>query len=461
LTSISYLMLIAYELVLLTFSLGVMILALPIPLRGLKAWSGRLISDSIIAFILITLFWTLISFSNNFPLMFGWNWEGFNDWITHILGLLLAFKAVIAAIIAAARAFYLSQLVSTLLWPIDKIVNIVILTFVTIYALSIVVRKSYLYLAALGIVLYALPLRMGKSAGAWLLSFALVFNAGLPLLPAFISSITNSEPPQIQDLGASFAEVRLIDYEGYPVTAGLVRVYINETGGLEEIAHYPVGGDGYLVGKYDTGYVTIPTKIPTYWVLEFDGVLIPLYPLPLIPTNENLTISGYNLTLKAPSILYQSGYEIVLTSSQQVLNLERLPAGVNANVYLNEGDFVEVDIPEGCTADLQVNGTTTIDEGSWSWMGINGQYYRVEALEAGVVNVTVTFQGTCNEKPQLPPIKDYVFDYLGLAHFSRKTLPNMIVGFILLPSIYVFMLSSITFAIARLLGGRERIIPRL
>lgn len=460
-TSISYIMLIAYELVLLTFSLGVLILALPIPLRGLKAWSGRLISDSILAFILITLFWTLISFSNGFPLMFGWSWEEFSDWLTHILGLLLAFKAVIAAIIAAARAFYLSQLVSSMLWPIDNVVNIVILTFTTIYALSIVVRKSYLYLAALGIALYALPLRVGKSAGAWLLSFALVFNAGLPLLPAFITSTTNAEPPQLEDLGASFAQVRILDVGGYPVAGGLVHVYINNTGAPEEVARYPVGGDGYLIGKYSVGYISMPTKVPTYWALELDGVLIPLYPLPLNPSNDNLTLTGYNLTLKASSILFQEGYKAVITSSRQVLNLKRSPGELTASVYLNSGDFIEVDVPEGCTADFHVDGTVVVKEGSWEWLGLNGWYYRMDASEPGIVNLTVSFQGVCSEKPQPPEAKDYIFDYLGLASFSSKTLPNLVVGFILLPSIFIFMLSSITFAIARLLGGRGGITPRL
>jgi hypothetical protein len=462
LTSISYLMLIAYELVLLTFSLGVLILALPIPLRSLKAWSGRLISDSILAFVLISLFWTLISFSNSLPLMFGWSWEEFNAWLTHVLGLLLAFKAVIAAVIAAARAFYLSQLVSTLLWPIDKIINIIILTFTTIYALSIVVKKSYLYLAALGIALYALPLRVGKSAGAWLLSFALVFNAGLPLLPAFITTTTNTEPPQLEDLGVSFAQVRILGAGNYPVTKGFVHVYINNTGGFEEIARYPVGGDGYLIDKYDVGYVSIPTRVPTYWVLEIDGVLVPLHPLPLSPTSDNLTMTGYNLTLRAPSILFQEGYKAVLTSSRQLLELNRSANRLSVSIYLNNGDFIEIEVPETCTAYFQTNSTRiTVEEGSWEWLGLNGLYYRLEAVKPGIVSLNVSFQGVCKEEPQLPSAKDYILDYLGLAGFSSKTLPNLVVGFILLPSIFIFILSSITFALARLLGGRERIIPRL
>ncbi|MEB2837277.1 MAG: hypothetical protein GSR80_000486 [Desulfurococcales archaeon] len=458
--SVNYLMLVAYELVMLTFSLGALIIALPVPLRGVKVWGGRLISDSVLAFILITLYWTLIQFSDSLPTLLGWTWGSFTDWYNHVLAIALGVKMMIAAIIASARLVYLSYLVYSLLWPLDKVVNMVILTFTTIGALMLIVRKTYMYLAALGIALYSLPLRIGKSAGAGLLAFALVFNAGLPLMPAFISSAMGMAPEIPESLGALIAKVRVYDATGYPVTAGFVRERIVDNGKSVEVARYLVGENGYLDGPYGLGYASMPSRAPSYWSLEIDGVIIPLYPYPLDPTTLNESLSGYNINLTTPFLLYQSGYRIVYTDTRTAR--ASLEGGeVRVSAYLDSGQYVEADAPSGCRVDYTYEGPMSVEKGVWEWRGITGSYLRLVAGEPGYYNVTFKFEGSCRAKPQLPEPKDYIMDYLGLTKFSRTGAPRMLVGYVILPSIYLFVLSSIAFALARLLGGRERLIPRL
>ncbi|MEB3816449.1 MAG: hypothetical protein LRS46_00695 [Desulfurococcales archaeon] len=463
--SIGYIMLVAYNLILMTFTLGVLILALPIPLRGLKAWSGKLIADSIMAFVLMSLYWTLIQFSDKFPLLFGWTWAAFADWYFHALTLVVGIKAAIAALLAASRPVYLSRALGSLLSPLNTVLNIVLLTFATIGALMIVIRKAYLYLAALGIALYSLPFRLGRSAGASLLAFAIVFNAGLPLLPAFLMNMTGAQPPEMNLLGVAFAHVSVQDWGGLPIRSGLVRVYSYVNGSYKEIARYHVGPDGDLVGKYGSNIVSLPSKAPSYWYLELDGVTFPLYPSPLSPGSLNTTEDYvYKVKLEAPHILYQHEYLVVFTSnppSQGNTNIEYGENTLRVGIYMSSGEYLEVDAPKGCRVEFNYTGPATPDKGSWYWLGVEGYYLRLTASQAGYFNVTISFSGSCNANPELPPVKDYAFDYLGLTNYSRSLTPKLLMGFVVLPALYLFILSSVTFALARLLGGRERLIPRL
>ena len=462
-TPIGYTLLVAYELIMLTFSLGVLILALPIPLRGLKAWGSRMIVDSISAFILLSLYATLIELSNTIPSLLGWTWEGFYTWYDNALALVFTLKTIIASLIAAAKTLYMSQLVSSLLGPIDRLVNIMLIALVTIGTLSTIIRATYQYLAALGIALYALPARIGKSAGAWLLSFAIIFNAGIPLLPSFLNYATSAQPSIPEGLGATFAKINVVDLQGYPVDSGYVEVYAPVNNTLERVAVYHVSeSDGTLLGKYGSDYVSLPSDTISYWALVVDSVYLPLYPLPLNGTQSlNTSSAGYTATLHADNLLFLTKYKLVYYSAGQIYSIDRYPDGVVVSLYLDAGEYVEALAPEGCEISLSYTGDGHVDEGSWSWLGVTGTFKRYTADSSGFHQVVVAFSGDCPSQPNLPEIEDYALDYLGLAGLSRNTIPNMLLSLLLLPSIYLFILSSITAAMARFLGGRERLLPRL
>jgi len=461
-TPIGYLLLVAYELIWLTFTLGVLVLALPVPLRGLKVWGGRMIADSIAAFILLSAYTTLVNLSNAIPPLLGWSWDGFYQWYTSSLTLVVGVKTLIASLLAAAKTFNMAQLASALLSPIDRISTIMLLTLLTVGALASIVRTTYTYLAALGIALYAMPLRVGKSAGAWLLSFAIVFNAGLPLLPLFLSNSMGGQSSIPTGLGATFAQVSIESYSGDPVTSGYVEVYAPVNGTLERVALYHISQDGLLRGKYGSGYVSMPSSAPSYWLLVIDSVYIPLHPLPLNGTDAlNLTESGYTGVLRASNLVYQRGYTIAYYSDGSVDYLSAGPYGFNLTIELPQGEYVEVLTPSGCSASITYSGDGQVEEGSWEWAGLTGSYLRYTALAGGVHTLSVAISGSCNAKPEMPPQEDYALDYLGLASISVDRVPKMLLSLILLPSIYLFMLTSLTAALARFLGGRERFLPRL
>jgi hypothetical protein len=459
---ISYVLLVAYELVMLTFSLGVLILALPIPLRGVKSWSTRMIADSIAAFILLLLYTTIIEISDSLPSLLGWTWEAFYSWYSNALGVVIALKALIASLIAAAKAFYMSQLVSSLIGPVDRLVSLMLLGLVSIWTLASIVRATYQYLIALGIALYSLPFRLGKSAGAWLIAFAAVFNAGLPLLPAFLQQAVGNQPSIPEGMDATFAKVSVEDYNGEYVNSGYIEVYILANGTLTEIARYHISPEGAAIGKYGSGYVSLPASMPSYWVLVLDSVYLPLQPLPLNGTSDlNVTSEGYSATLRSPNLLYQDDYKIVYFSSGELYSLETGDNTVTVTLHLDAGEYVEALAPSGCTIEISYTGDGYISEGSWEWLGISGSYKRYTASSSGDHSLTVTFYGSCQAKPSLPQVEDYALDYLGLTNLSSQTIPALLLSLLLLPTLFIFLLSSIAAALARFLGGREKIIPRL
>ena len=137
---ITTLLIIGYKLSLLTFSIGVLIYALPIPWSGLKSWGPRLIWDSIAATILLSLFYFLIKISNKIPLYLGGSWSYFEAWLNNALAFAITLKELVLIAYAAARTLDLSRVVSSLLWPIDRLANALWLFMITIYGLAVLLN---------------------------------------------------------------------------------------------------------------------------------------------------------------------------------------------------------------------------------------------------------------------------------------------------------------------------------
>jgi len=92
------LLFLAYDLAMLSFFIGVLIYALPIPWYPLKRWAPRLMVDSIIAAILAISFYTLLDVSNFIARILGGSWELFYKWLKTSIGVMIGLKTLVFTI---------------------------------------------------------------------------------------------------------------------------------------------------------------------------------------------------------------------------------------------------------------------------------------------------------------------------------------------------------------------------
>ncbi|GAB6148501.1 hypothetical protein [Stetteria hydrogenophila] len=446
---------IAYYLALLTFSTGVLIYALPLPWRSVKSWAPRLIGDSIYAVALISTYLVILKFTDYLLGLLGGSWDTFWSWVSSAVGFITALKTLVVTILAAARALQASWVVSSITWPIDRVANLVLVTAATLSGLGWLVSNYRDILIALGIVLLSLPLRIGRWAGAWLIAFAIVFYIGLPLLPAFSAWL--AQPPSE---GARFnftvASVNLLDTTGGRVDSGVLRLSL--TPGGDPIGVYPVE-DGIVDGKLGPGRVSLPSNTPIYASLELDGLLLPLAPYPFTVEESGILAPGPTLNLTAVNLAYSDGLLAVVTSSSMVsVALEVEGGNVTIYTWAPQEYYVDVRYPEGCVVNVS-HTAVAVEEGSWEWRGVKGKTLRLHS--DGAMALTLSYSGSCSPDFKKPEARDYLLDVWGITSLiNSETIASIILYYITLPIMYNLTLASLAYGLARVLGGRERFMPK-
>ncbi len=187
----------AYYLSILTFYLGVLIYALPIPITGLKRWGPRLISDAFFVASLTFGFYAILNAANYIAQVLGSDWVryfGFlNAQLTAQLSMIFGLSALTKFVppkFAPIISKLISSLVGKLMWAVYATMFM--------YIIGFVIYKDYTLFASLGIALMAIPFRIARGAGAFLLAFSLVFFVALPLYPAFFSMIVVPPKPNVE-----------------------------------------------------------------------------------------------------------------------------------------------------------------------------------------------------------------------------------------------------------------------
>jgi hypothetical protein len=459
---VTSLLIIGYKLSLLTFSIGTLIYALPVPWRGLKIWGPRLVWDSISAFIFLSIYYVLLEISNKIPMLLGGSWAYLISWMKSLIAFTLSLKEIVIIAYTAAKALGPLKMLSSLLWPIDRLSNVLWIFLASVYGLSIFIKSYCFVLLALGIVLYAIPFRLGRSAGSWLIAFALVFNAGLPLLPNFVSSFYQTGQKGVSPIvnyGLVYVKINITDYSGKPLDLGIVDFYVIDQGKANLVGKYAIARGGSLYSGYSEGYIPLPSKKEVYAYLEIYSLKMPIYPFPI--TTANLTVNGneYYLRLVPHNLIWhKDGLILVTTASNVSANIVK---DNEIRVYINDSDYyVDIRSPEGCQYSLSLKGKLLRSEkGNWTWLNLKGTYKRLYLKGEALIDIKVV--NNCIVVPNYPKLIDYYVDFLGEGIFlDTDFLRSLIILFFTLPLIYIFLLFSIAYALAKLIGGRERIIPR-
>ncbi len=454
-------LIVAFKLAMLTFYTGVLVYALPIPWRPLKRWAPILIWDSVAAAVVSLLFYFLVDMSNRVAQLIGGSWEFFDAWFGVSFSFLAAVKAAIIYVTAVFSALGKSVLAKRLLSPIDTAVNTSLFTVFWVAGIAYFVRTFGSYLAAVGVALYAIPFRLTRGAGAWLLAFYLVFNAGLQVMPVLMGYLAEQpggpNPGRLERYGLSLARLEVVDAAGHRVEGGVLLMRVPPEG---EVASTMRIVNGVVRDSAGGSLVSVPSRADHAYILEVNGVAVYLTPYPTRPVDYDVDVDGvWKLTLHAPNIVWADYYVVAFTSG----SVESVDRGnvTSITVALDAGDYVAVRYPSACLVDVEVDDRLSVERGSWVWRNLAGEEVRGTAVEEGEYTVTVNTT-MCNPPDPKVRVTSYLYWALGISDFiDLNPIAAMILYYVTVPFLYVFLLLSATAGVARALGGRDRLPIRL
>ncbi len=443
----------AYKLAILTFYIGVLIYALPIPLPGLKRWAPALMADSILAAALVFIIYSLLDLSDYIASALGGSWPLYDAWYNDAMGVIVSVKAAVAALYSIPDPGGVLSGAKILVAPVDKAATAALLFLLTVGGIHLLIYTYGPLLAAVGVALYSVPFRVLRGAGAWLISFILVFNAGLQVLPVFLATVASApgspiDPPSGLESGVVYREIRVLNVMGDPIRGGLLVVY-NSTGG--RAAAYPVDGEGYARSSSGDRQVSLPEGEVMFDLIS-NAVSFPLEP-DLVDT----TSSSGEIVVWSPHIFWSPGTLQYAYTIGEITGYSVNETHSSYQIELYPGEFVEIRYPQECPVQVEYQGLEAI-EGETSWEGVDVVKLRLKAVQYSIYNITL-YPAQCNVDPGLDaedylsgPDGDFV-DYNILAAF--------ILYYFTVPMIYIFTLFIATTGLARLLGGRDRIPVRV
>ena len=174
-----------------TYVLGVLFQTLPLTKAEIKAWGPTMMWDAVIAEVAIGLVYavqtavsylsSLIQTSFDIPL---------DPSISYglILAQLTSMDATIILLISSLSATVVlapvAELLSRMLGSVASWVTNAIIFWTVIYTLINVIPVIWLVLYEIGIVFFALPLRLGRRLGSYFMGGSIVSAVSLPVLPS-------------------------------------------------------------------------------------------------------------------------------------------------------------------------------------------------------------------------------------------------------------------------------------
>ncbi|QIW23263.1 hypothetical protein EWF20_03305 [Sulfolobus sp. S-194] len=170
----------------LTYSLGALFYALPIPVYGVKKWGPRMITDSIYIVVWITIYTVVLSLMQQLLTLLGASWSSYFQWLYAVENYDIIQYEIIEAIINAM------QYVSGTFAPFMLFTFLLSMATSFIEFLTIISQMIYQYsglFIAMGILLMAIPFRIGRAIGASFIASSIVFYIGLPYLPIFLTQL--------------------------------------------------------------------------------------------------------------------------------------------------------------------------------------------------------------------------------------------------------------------------------
>lgn len=445
-------LLLASNLALLTYIIGVLILTLPIPYKGLKKWGIFLIIDAISTMVLISIYGILLYLSDYILNLIGYSWSSFLNWLvarTAVLLTLFGALSYISSLFKGIHAFVISSPINIAI----TYVSLALSALKIIYFLALTIYSLKNKLMLLGIVLYSLPFRIGKGVGAFLIASSIIMYVGFPLLPAFTAYLT---PSIGQSLGSSFinsTKVVIVDEMGNRIPYPILLVYTKAN--EDEPKGVILGNrDGVIYLGYSKDL--IPTNITLFFKVEFMGYLF----VPR-PHEVNTSEIGSRLLLKTPFLLYGNGLSIILGNDVivkgmanygDILIINLYTQSVGAQIKLVRYSNVGIDY-------ITINDVNVVCNWSmFTWRNIK-LYECTLPLNKSSNSLTIVF------KSIYEPLRPKVIEkrFIALSDLTKLFYSYIVMGvtylytLVFLPSVYIAFLTSMSVALSRVLGGGIKI----
>lgn len=182
---------VGHSLAALLYVLGVLVQTLPIPYGAIKAHGPQLMRDGVISEIailsvsLVTLLvsWVSQMFSTAVQMPVGPD-TAFGIIIAQLsaieVSILLLIGFVSSTVILAPLAFAISSITSSIL----TFVTVALIIWLIVKAISGIIIASWLSFYIFGLVMFALPFRIGRGVGAMFMAASLVAVIAIPIMPS-------------------------------------------------------------------------------------------------------------------------------------------------------------------------------------------------------------------------------------------------------------------------------------
>ena len=475
------------------YYLGTFLLAAPIPHRGLKRFARYMIQDGVTYAILAPIALSLPSIIHATELYFSYDsqaafvnlfhWLGFNESgqpITHgiIEEITGVYTSVIFKIMLASILIVFGKAASTLqLSYADALTTVLsgaIMSLQVLFYFALFIWKLALpLLASMGAIIYGLPARFGRQAGAALIAMGIVFYVGMPFMPHFVNMFAVPDRPRSAEIAALVDEfaIKADRFNKKYGELGTVRWQINPMGGPNDYycilisddmvwwtdergggeCPLPAGEHAYTITHFgDTGYLTGHVTVTTNQTTEV-SLTYPAWNFP-VGTNSTGDVHATDVTIVS------AGYGTIRVKCPEGSGISYVDVTVNNKTTLTnfriEGDSLQVpatmqerSILYKVPIDLgrYGNGTRTIDfqvEGT----GPTGRFPN-NNLPTGE-NMMKEGKGVFSDQAK---IFQPMFD------FSSAVLLTTIV----LPVTYLLILMQVGREVAKALGGRRMPLPEV
>ena len=185
----------AFYLAGLTYFLGVIFYALPIPLKRIKKWGPLLIKDSIYTLVLLSIYNYIIYSSHYILHLLGVSWSNYFLNESQNLNTLSTIYVIFSAIKIAGSANIITGVVTSSILSftgLNAFINATsdsLLAYLILYYFSLIIYHLLPWFLAMGVLFMSLPFRLGRSIGSGLIASSIVFYIGLPLMTNFSNAL--------------------------------------------------------------------------------------------------------------------------------------------------------------------------------------------------------------------------------------------------------------------------------
>lgn len=441
----------AFYLSVLSYCIGLALRALPVPFLAVKKLGRVLVVEGIFSCALTFSYRVLLHLIEYFGSLLGTNWALYSTWLTDRISVLLALITALKAIgvfLSKAGLGFFSQ---SFIGQVTGLVTTSLTTLIATSIVSTIIYSNAALLIALGVALHAAPFKLTRSVGATLIAITIVFSIGMPLMPSFIATFSNTSVSFVNSEYICTATLTLLDASDTPFGQAIIEGYVNG----KMVYKYLFREDGLLVLDKTQGFPCVSH------IARIDVVGV-RYTVAI----NNVQREGFAATIKLPNLLavapsrfllLDSGIlvESVVREDGTVLYVLNALNASTIKLYLGANDVYEI----------YMNNVSTSPD-------------TVEVLEwygAGYTEYTYTFEpGTYNVKIRLepyamPPLSVDVYPYI-INSFEFEALTpestlfyatQLFIELTILPLIYVALLVTVTLNVARLLGGTSTPITRI